>query len=34
VRPVIERRYRLDELPEAMRALGQGHSRGKSVVLL
>ncbi len=32
VRAVIDRRYALDEVPEAMRYLGLGHSRGKSVV--
>ena len=34
VRPVIDRRYTLDELPDAMRYLGRGHTRGKSVVTL
>jgi NADPH:quinone reductase-like Zn-dependent oxidoreductase len=32
VMPVIDRRYSLSELPEAMRYLGQGHSRGKNVI--
>jgi NADPH:quinone reductase-like Zn-dependent oxidoreductase len=32
VRPVIDRRYRLDEVPEAIRYLEQGHARGKVVV--
>jgi NADPH:quinone reductase-like Zn-dependent oxidoreductase len=32
VNPVIDRRYPLEELPEAMRHLGRGHSRGKSVI--
>jgi hypothetical protein len=29
---VIDRRYALGELPEAMRYLGDGHTCGKSVV--
>jgi len=32
VTPVIDRRYRLSELPEAMRYLEQGHARGKVIV--
>lgn len=32
VRPVVDRRYTLAEVPEALRALGGGHSRAKSVV--
>jgi NADPH:quinone reductase-like Zn-dependent oxidoreductase len=32
VRPVIDRRYRLGEVPEAIRYLEQGHARGKVVV--
>jgi NADPH:quinone reductase-like Zn-dependent oxidoreductase len=32
VRPVIERRYGLHEIAEAMRALNDGHARGKIVV--
>jgi NADPH:quinone reductase-like Zn-dependent oxidoreductase len=32
VRPVIDRRYRLSELPEAIRYLEQGHARGKVVL--
>ena len=32
LRPVIDRRYRLDEVPEAIRSLEQGHARGKIVV--
>lgn len=32
LRPFIDRRYRLIEVPEALRQLGQGHSRGKSVI--
>ncbi|MDP2311973.1 MAG: NAD(P)-dependent alcohol dehydrogenase [Pseudomonadota bacterium] len=34
VRPVIDRHYKLSEVPEAMRYLGQGRSRGKCVVTL
>jgi len=32
VRPVIDRRYPLDEVPEALRYLGEGHARGKVVI--
>jgi len=32
VTPVIERRYRLSEVPEAIRYLGQKHARGKLVI--
>ncbi len=32
VRSVIDRRYRLDEVGEAMDYLGQGHARGKIVI--
>ena len=32
VRPVIDRRYELDEVAEALRYLGEGHARGKIVV--
>jgi NADPH:quinone reductase-like Zn-dependent oxidoreductase len=32
VRPVIDRRYGLDQVPEALRYLGEGHARGKVVV--
>ena len=32
LRPVIDRRYRLNEVPEAIRYLEQGHARGKVVV--
>jgi len=31
---VIDRRYRLDEVPEALRYLGEGHAKGKVVVIL
>jgi NADPH:quinone reductase-like Zn-dependent oxidoreductase len=34
VTPVIDRRYRLSEVPEALRYLEQGHARGKVVVTL
>ena len=32
VTPVVDRRYALKELPEAMRYLGAGHARGKIVI--
>jgi NADPH:quinone reductase-like Zn-dependent oxidoreductase len=32
VTPVIDRRYRLSEVPEAIRYLGEGHARGKVVI--
>jgi NADPH:quinone reductase-like Zn-dependent oxidoreductase len=32
VTPVIDRRYELHELPDALRYLGEGHARGKIVV--
>jgi NADPH:quinone reductase-like Zn-dependent oxidoreductase len=32
VRPVIERRYALREIAEAMRAMADGHARGKHVI--
>jgi NADPH:quinone reductase-like Zn-dependent oxidoreductase len=32
VRPVIDRRYTLNEVPEALRYLGEGHARGKVVI--
>lgn len=31
---VIDRRYRLDEVPEALRYLGEGHAKGKVVVIV
>ena len=34
VTPVIDRRYTLAEVPEAMAYLGEGHSRGKSIVTI
>jgi len=30
--PVIDRRYLLDEVPEALRYLEEGHARGKVVI--
>jgi NADPH:quinone reductase-like Zn-dependent oxidoreductase len=30
---VIDRRYRLSEVPEALRYLGEGHAKGKVVVI-
>jgi NADPH:quinone reductase-like Zn-dependent oxidoreductase len=30
--PVIDRRYSLGEVPEAIRYLGKGHARGKVVI--
>jgi NADPH:quinone reductase-like Zn-dependent oxidoreductase len=32
--PVIDRRYPLSEVPEALRYLGEGHARGKLVITL
>jgi NADPH:quinone reductase-like Zn-dependent oxidoreductase len=32
VRPIIDRSYGLSEVPEALRYLGEGHSRGKVVI--
>ena len=34
VTPVIDRRYRLNEVPEAIRYLEEGHARGKVVITL
>jgi NADPH:quinone reductase-like Zn-dependent oxidoreductase len=34
VTPVIDRRYKLSEVPEAVRYLEEGHARGKVVVTL
>lgn len=31
---VIDRRYRLDEVPEALRYLGEGHAKGKVIVIV
>ncbi len=32
VRPVIDRRYALSEVPEALRYLGERHANGKIVI--
>jgi NADPH:quinone reductase-like Zn-dependent oxidoreductase len=32
VTPVIDRRYRLNEVPAAIRYLEEGHARGKVVI--
>jgi NADPH:quinone reductase-like Zn-dependent oxidoreductase len=32
VTPVIDRRYRLSDAPEAIRYLEEGHARGKVVI--
>jgi NADPH:quinone reductase-like Zn-dependent oxidoreductase len=32
VTPVIDRTYALDETPDAVRYLAQGHARGKTVI--
>jgi NADPH:quinone reductase-like Zn-dependent oxidoreductase len=32
VKPIIDRRYRLEQVPEAMRYLEEGHARGKIVI--
>jgi NADPH:quinone reductase-like Zn-dependent oxidoreductase len=34
VKPVIDRRYPLSEVPEALRYLGEGHARGKIVITM
>ena len=34
VTTVIDRRYRLSEVPEALRYLGEGHARGKLVAVV
>ena len=34
ITPVIDRRYRLSEVPEAIRYLEEGHARGKVVITL
>ena len=33
VAPVIARRYQLSEVPEALRYQGEGHARGKLVIV-
>jgi NADPH:quinone reductase-like Zn-dependent oxidoreductase len=32
VKPVIEKRYKLAEVPEALSYMGEGHARGKLVI--
>jgi NADPH:quinone reductase-like Zn-dependent oxidoreductase len=32
VTPVIDRRYTLSEVPDAIRYIGEGHAQGKAVV--
>jgi NADPH:quinone reductase-like Zn-dependent oxidoreductase len=34
VAPVIDKRYSLSEVPEAIRYLEEGHARGKAVITL
>jgi NADPH:quinone reductase-like Zn-dependent oxidoreductase len=34
VRPVVERRYQLDEVADALRYLGEGHAQGKIVLTI
>lgn len=34
IAPVIDRRYRLEEVPEALRHQGEGHGTGKSVIVI
>jgi NADPH:quinone reductase-like Zn-dependent oxidoreductase len=34
VKPVIDRRYQLSELPDAISYLGEGHARGKIIVAI
>ena len=34
VTPVIERRYQLSEVPEALRYQGEGHAQGKLVIVI
>jgi NADPH:quinone reductase-like Zn-dependent oxidoreductase len=31
---VIDRRYRLNQVPEALRYLGEGHAKGKIVIIV
>jgi NADPH:quinone reductase-like Zn-dependent oxidoreductase len=33
-RPVIERRYPLSEVAEALRQIGEGHAQGQSVICI
>jgi NADPH:quinone reductase-like Zn-dependent oxidoreductase len=32
--PVIDRRYPLSEVPEALRYVGEGHAKGKVVITM
>jgi NADPH:quinone reductase-like Zn-dependent oxidoreductase len=34
VTPVIDRRYTLSEVPEALRYIGKGHAQGKVVITM
>jgi NADPH:quinone reductase-like Zn-dependent oxidoreductase len=34
IKPVIDRRYPLDEVPEAFRYFEEGHAKGKVVITL
>jgi NADPH:quinone reductase-like Zn-dependent oxidoreductase len=34
VMPVIDRRYKLTEVPDAIRYLEEGHARGKVVIVV
>jgi NADPH:quinone reductase-like Zn-dependent oxidoreductase len=34
LKPVVERRYPLSEVPAAVHALAAGHSRGKAVIAI
>jgi D-arabinose 1-dehydrogenase-like Zn-dependent alcohol dehydrogenase len=34
VKPVLERTWKLDDAPEALRVLDQGHARGKTVITI
>ena len=34
VAPVIDRRYSLSEIPDALRYIGKGHAQGKVVITM
>jgi NADPH:quinone reductase-like Zn-dependent oxidoreductase len=34
IRPVIDRRYPLEKTADAMKYLGEGHARGKVVIMI
>ena len=34
IRPVIDRSYSLDKIPEAMRYVGEGHAKGKVIIMV